>query len=131
MAVAAFWASIVEPGRMQVAVTAVDRSHSSIDEPVETFAASSAMTDIPMSSTMIRSAGADDLADSLTDGVVGAMPANQGTALSMANQATVRPLSMAVWARALQKWPLPVPKGPQMHRFRAGRPIRGCVASAE
>ena len=36
---------------------------------------------------------------------------------SMLNQATVRPESMASWPRASQKWLLPVPDGPQTHRF--------------
>lgn len=34
----------------------------------------------------------------------------------MENQATVRPVSLASWSRASQKWLLPVPDGPQMHR---------------
>ena len=35
----------------------------------------------------------------------------------MVNQATVSPASTAAWPRASQKWLLPVPDGPQMHRF--------------
>ena len=35
----------------------------------------------------------------------------------MANQATVRPASMASCPSASQKWLLPVPEGPQTHRF--------------
>ena len=35
----------------------------------------------------------------------------------MANQATLRPESIAAWPSASQKWLLPVPLGPQTQRF--------------
>ena len=44
----------------------------------------------------------------------------------MVNQATVIPASTAAWPSASQKWDLPVPDGPQTHRFsRRPHPFQG------
>ena len=60
---------------------------------------------------------AGELADGFGDGVVGAVPADQGAEFLDVNQATVRPVSMASWPSASQEWLLPVPDGPHTQRF--------------